>query len=87
VLEPLEVARARAARVYCVLAGAASTADAFDMTAPSPGGRGALSCMRQALLDAGLAPADVMHVNAHGTSTALNDAAESTAVAELLGSA
>jgi len=84
VLEPLEVALARAARVYCVLAGAASTADAFDMTAPSPGGRGALSCMRQALLDAGLAPADVMHVNAHGTSTALNDAAESTAVAELL---
>ena len=85
VLEPLEVALARGARVYCVIEGAASNADAFDMTAPSPRGRGAQACMRLALQDAGLTPDDVTHVNAHGTSTSLNDAAESRAIADLLG--
>lgn len=83
-LEPLDAALARGARIYCVIAGAASNADAFDMTAPSPGGRGALACMRRALQDAGLSAADVRHVNAHGTSTSLNDAAEATAIAGLL---
>jgi 3-oxoacyl-[acyl-carrier-protein] synthase II len=85
VLEPLDAALARGARVYCVLAGAASNADAYDMTAPSPGGRGAEACMRLALRDAGLRPEDVAHVNAHGTSTLLNDAAEAAAVHRLTG--
>lgn len=84
-LETLEAARARGARVYALLAGAASNADAFHVTAPSPGGRGALACMRLALQDAGRAPDEVAHVNAHGTSTALNDAAEAQAIAALLG--
>lgn len=84
-LEPLDAARARGARVYAVLAGAASTADAFHVTAPAPAGRGALGCMRRALGDAGLAAADVTHVNAHGTSTPRNDAAEAAAIAALLG--
>jgi 3-oxoacyl-[acyl-carrier-protein] synthase II len=83
-LEPLDAALARGARIYCLIEGAASNADAFDMTAPSPGGRGALACMRRALADAGLQPSDVTHVNAHGTSTSLNDAAEATAIAGLL---
>ncbi len=84
-LEPLDAALARGARVYAVVDGAASGADAFHVTAPSPGGRGALSCMRRALDDAGLTADDVAHVNAHGTSTPLNDAAEATAVKGLLG--
>lgn len=84
-LEPLAAALARGARVYAVLAGAASTADAFHVTAPAPQGRGPLQCMRQALLDAGLAADDVAHVNAHGTSTPLNDAAEAAAIAALVG--
>ena len=84
-LEPLAAARARGARVYAVLAGAASTADAFHMTAPAPAGRGALACMRQALLDAGESADRVRHINAHGTSTPLNDAAEAAAIAALTG--
>jgi 3-oxoacyl-[acyl-carrier-protein] synthase II len=84
-LEPLEAALARGARVYAIVEGAASGADAFHVTAPSPGGRGALACMRRALQDAGLTADDVRHVNAHGTSTPLNDAAEATAIGGLLG--
>ncbi len=84
-LEPLDAALARGARVYAVIEGASSGADAFHITAPSPGGTGALRCMRQALTDAGLTADDVRHVNAHGTSTPLNDAAEATAITALLG--
>ena len=84
-LEPLDAARARGAQVYAVIAGAASNADAYHVTAPSPGGRGALRCMQLALLDAGLSAEDVTHVNAHGTSTSLNDAAEAQAIAALSG--
>ena len=84
-LEPLDAARARGARVYAVIAGAASNADAFHVTAPSPQGRGALRCMQLALEDAGLSAAAVTHVNAHGTSTSLNDAAEAQAIAALTG--
>lgn len=86
VLEPLADARARGAEVYAVIAGTASTSDAFDLTAPAPGGAGALECMRAALADAELTAEDVSHVNAHGTSTTLNDAAEATAISALLGS-
>lgn len=84
-LETLDSAQARGARVYAVVEGAASTADAFHITAPSPRGRGALSCMRRALADAGRRPEDVTHVNAHGTSTPMNDAAEAQALLALLG--
>ncbi len=85
VLEELERARARGARVYAEIAGAASTADAHHITAPSPGGSGAVSCMELALRDAGLTPDQVRHVNAHGTSTPLNDSAEAEALTKVFG--
>jgi 3-oxoacyl-[acyl-carrier-protein] synthase II len=84
VLERLAAARARGARVYAVVAGTASTADAHDLTAPSPGGAGARECMSAALADAGLDPAAVCHVNAHGTATPTGDAAEASAIHALL---
>ncbi len=85
VLEELESARARGATVLAELMGAASNADAHHITAPSPGGIGAITCMRAAIADAGLSPSDVTYVNAHGTSTPLNDAAEAAAIAEVFG--
>lgn len=84
-LEEMDAALARGAQVYAEVAGAASTSDAYHVTAPAPGGAGAVSCMRLALSDAGLGPADVAHVNAHGTSTPLNDAAEAAALATVFG--
>lgn len=84
-LEDREAALARGARLYGEVLGAASTCDAHDMTAPSPGGSGAAACMRLALDDAGLRPGDVRAVNAHGTSTPLNDAAEAQAIATVFG--
>ena len=85
VLEEREAALARGARVYGEVLGAASTCDAHHITAPSPGGAGAAACMRLALHDAELVPGDVRAVNAHGTSTPLNDAAEAAAVASVFG--
>ena len=85
VLEERGAALARGARIYGEVLGAASTCDAHHMTAPSPGGVGAAACMRLALDDAELAPGDIRAVNAHGTSTPLNDAAEATAVAAVFG--
>ena len=84
-LEEYERAVARGARIYAVLAGAASNADAHHITAPSPGGAGAAACMELALADAGIVAADVAQVNAHGTSTPLNDAAEAEAIAKVFG--
>lgn len=84
-LEERDAARARGAHVLGEVLGAASTCDAHSLTAPAPGGRGAVDCMRQALADAELAPEQVRHVNAHGTSTPLNDAAEAQAVAQVFG--
>jgi 3-oxoacyl-[acyl-carrier-protein] synthase II len=86
VLEELSFALARGATIYGEIMGAGSTADAHHITAPSPGGAGAVACMEQALADAGLRPADITHINAHGTSTPLNDAAEADAVAKVFGS-
>jgi 3-oxoacyl-[acyl-carrier-protein] synthase II len=80
VLETLEHARKRAARIYCELAGYGMTADAYHITAPSPDGEGAARCMELALEDAGLNPDDVDHINAHGTSTPLNDKVETIAI-------
>jgi 3-oxoacyl-[acyl-carrier-protein] synthase II len=85
VLEELERARARGASVYAELVGAASTADAHHITAPSPRGTGALACMELALLDAGLAVEAVTHINAHGTSTPANDLSEAEAIVKLFG--
>lgn len=80
VLESWDRAVARGAHIYGELAGAASTGDAHHITAPSPGGIGAAACMRQAIEDAGLTPKDIAHINAHGTSTPLNDKAEAEAI-------
>lgn len=85
VLEELESARARGATILAEVMGAASNADAHHITAPSPGGVGAIACMRGAIADAGLEPGDIRCINAHGTSTPLNDAAEAAAIAEVFG--
>jgi 3-oxoacyl-[acyl-carrier-protein] synthase II len=86
VLEELESARTRGATILGEVMGAASTADAHHITAPSPGGAGAVACMELALADAGIAPDAVRQINAHGTSTPLNDAAEAEAIAKVFGS-
>jgi 3-oxoacyl-[acyl-carrier-protein] synthase II len=85
VLEEAAHAAARGARAYAEVAGTASTADAYHLTAPAPGGSGAIACMRLALADAGIDPAEVTHINAHGTSTALNDATEAEAIVAVFG--
>jgi 3-oxoacyl-[acyl-carrier-protein] synthase II len=85
ILEAWDVAEARGATILAEVLGGASTADAHHITAPSPGGRGALACMELALASAGIDAASVAHVNAHGTSTPLNDAAEAEALAKLFG--
>jgi 3-oxoacyl-[acyl-carrier-protein] synthase II len=85
VLEDWEHAHSRGARIYAELLGAGSTADAHHITAPAPDGAGAVACMEQALFDAQLEPADIVHVNAHGTSTPLNDLAESLAINKVFG--
>ncbi|MGN6245775.1 MAG: beta-ketoacyl-[acyl-carrier-protein] synthase family protein, partial [Motilibacteraceae bacterium] len=85
VLEPLDAAQARGARMHLEVLGTGSTSDAHHLTAPRTDGAGAVAAMRLALADAGLTPADVAQVNAHGTSTPLNDVTEARAVAEVLG--
>lgn len=85
VLESLERAKARGAKVLGLILGSASTADAHHITAPAPGGAGAIRCIEVALASADLTAADVAHVNAHGTSTPLNDAAEAHAIAKVFG--
>jgi 3-oxoacyl-[acyl-carrier-protein] synthase II len=86
VLEAWEHAVARGAHIYGEIAGAASTADAHHITAPIPGGSGAAACMTLAMEDAGIRPDQVGHINAHGTSTPLNDIAESDAITKVFGS-
>ncbi len=85
VLEPLEDAQARGARIYCELAGYGATDDAFHMTAPDEHGAGAAACMRRALASAGLSTRDIGYINAHGTSTPLNDAIETRAIKAVFG--
>ena len=85
VLEDWDRAVARGARIYGELAGAASTADAHHITAPAPGGSGAAACMQLAMDDAGVDSGRVRHINAHGTSTPLNDQAESDAIGKVFG--
>jgi len=85
VLEEMTSAIARGANIYGEVLGSGSTADAHHITAPAPGGDGALRCMQLAIEDAGLATNDIASVNAHGTSTPLNDAAEAEALSKLFG--
>ncbi|HUA94262.1 MAG TPA: beta-ketoacyl-ACP synthase II [Acidimicrobiales bacterium] len=85
VLEEWERAVARGAHIYAELAGGASTADAYHITAPVPDGSGAVACMELALADAQLQPSAVGHINAHGTSTPANDLTEAVAISKVFG--
>jgi len=85
VLEAWDHAVARGAHIHGELAGAASTADAHHITAPIPGGSGAAECMTLAMEDAGITLDQVGHINAHGTSTPLNDRAEADAITKVFG--
>jgi len=85
VLEEWETALERGAEIIGEVLGSASTADAHHITAPAPGGSGAVACMQLAIEHAGLTPADITHINAHGTSTDKNDAAEAEAIAKVFG--
>lgn len=85
ILEELAFAKARGAKIYAEIVGYGLTGDAYHMTAPSPDGAGAVLCMQQALRDAGLAPEDIDHINAHGTSTQLNDLSETLAIKKVFG--
>ncbi|MEN9980062.1 MAG: beta-ketoacyl-ACP synthase II [candidate division WOR-3 bacterium] len=85
ILEELEHALKRGAKIYCELSGYGASADGYHITAPDPDALGAALAMRRALEDAGLKPEDIDYINAHGTSTPLNDAAEVKAITMVFG--
>ncbi len=85
VLEELEHARKRGAKIYAEITGFGMSGDAYHMTSPSEGGAGAALCMRNALLSAGMSPTDVDYINAHGTSTQAGDVAETMAIKSVFG--
>ncbi len=86
VLEELQFALKRKAKIHAELVGYGYTGDAYHITAPAPDGDGAARCMKMAMKDAGLAPEDVDYINAHGTSTPLNDMTETLAIKSVFGS-
>jgi 3-oxoacyl-[acyl-carrier-protein] synthase II len=85
VLEDLEHAKKRGATIYAEMTGYGSTADAYRMTDSHPEGRGAIACMKLALADSGLSPSDIGYINAHGTSTQVNDRVETVAIKQVFG--
>jgi 3-oxoacyl-[acyl-carrier-protein] synthase II len=85
VLEEYEAAKKRGANIYAELVGFGMSGDAYHITSPAEGGRGAAACMRNALRDAGLNPTEVQYINAHGTSTQAGDLAETQAIHSLYG--
>jgi 3-oxoacyl-[acyl-carrier-protein] synthase II len=85
ILEERDRAIGRGAHIYAEITGGASTADAHHITAPAPHGTGAVTCMELALIDAGLTPDLITHINAHGTSTPANDLPESEAIVKVFG--
>ena len=85
VLETLESALARGAKIYCEIAGAGATADAYHITAPHPDGLGAKNVMFAALDDAGMKPDEIDYINTHGTSTPIGDGAEVKAITQVFG--
>jgi len=85
ILEELEHAKRRGANIYCEVLSVGYSTDAYHITAPDPDGWGAKTCMENAIRKAGLKPTDIDYINAHGTSTPLNDRIETKAIAEVFG--
>ena len=85
VIEELEHAKKRGARIYCELAGYGTSADAYHMSAPRPDGSAVARCMRMALNHAKVRPEEVEYINAHATSTGLGDVAETNAIKQVFG--